>query len=122
MSILAKDEFRNVHIDLGGMKNTKQLNEFNLNVYDYDAAFGTKIKLILNNMFGGSMLPSNWVQVHGQPADVASFANAVGSEKNYLDTVTDYGLDDPRTYRDKAKLDKAVSSFERTTGLKWPFK
>tara|TARA_R110000824_G_scaffold23499_1_gene84118 strand:- start:271 stop:630 length:360 start_codon:yes stop_codon:yes gene_type:complete len=119
MSILGRDNFQNIQIDLEGLKN-KQLNE--LNAYEYDAAFGAKIKLILNNMFGGSMLPPNWVTVTGQPTDVASFANAVGNEKNYLDTVSVYGLDDPRTYRDKAKLDGAVSSFERTTGLKWPFK
>jgi hypothetical protein len=110
----------NVVIDLDRLKN-RQLNE--LNTYDFDAALGAKIKLILNNMFGGPYpVPQDWVSITGQPQDVASFANAVGSEKNYMDTAARYGLGDPRTYRDKAKLDSAVSSFERITGLNWPFK
>ena len=33
-----------------------------------------------------------------------------------------FGLDDPRTYKSKTKLDKAIKDFEKTTGLVWPFK
>jgi hypothetical protein len=87
----------------------------------FEAAFGYKIQLMLNNMFGGSMLPADQVRITGQAKDVAAFASAIGREKNYIETATRFGLGDPRTYRDKAKLDGAVSSFERITGLKWPF-
>ena len=45
-----------------------------------------------------------------------------GNEKKYIDTAKKYGLEDPRTYRDKSKLKKATNSFERITGIKWPFK
>jgi len=103
-----------IEIDLEQMKKN-MLNE------SFEAMFGTKIQLMLNNMFGGSFLPPDQVNVTGRVKDVAAFANAIGREKNYIETATKFGLNDPRTYRDKAKLDGAASSFERITGLKWPF-
>ena len=115
MSVLAEDKIEKIHFDLDKLK-TQTLNE------SFTAQLGTKIQLALNNMFGGSMLPPDFVSVTGQPNDVAAFANALGSEKNYIETAARFGLGDPRTYRDKAKLAGAVSSFERITGLKWPFK
>ena len=115
MAALNEDRIQKIHFDLEKMK-TQQLNE------SFQAQLGAQIQLVLNNMFGGSMLPSDYVSVTGQPQDVAAFANAVGSEKNFIETAAKYGLGDPRTYRDKAKLTGAVSSFERITGLKWPFK
>ena len=33
-----------------------------------------------------------------------------------------YGLNNPATYRSRYRLDGAVKSFERDTGLIWPFK
>ena len=51
----------NIVIDLDHLKS-KQLNE--LNTYDFDAALGAKVKLILNNMFGGPYaVPHDWVPV-----------------------------------------------------------
>jgi hypothetical protein len=114
MSALNEDKIQKIHFDLERMKS-QHLNE------SFTAQLGMQIQLLLNNMFGGSMLPADYVSVSGQPDDVAAFANAVGSEKNFIETASKYGLGDPRTYRDKAKLTGAVSSFERTTGLKWPF-
>ena len=46
----------------------------------------------------------------------------IGSEKRYIDVARKYGLDDPRTASNKAKLAKSIASFERETGIKWPFK
>ena len=115
MDALNEDKIAKIHFDLESMK-AQRLSE------SFTAQMGAQIQLVLNNMFGGSMLPPDYVSISGQPSDVAAFANAVGSEKNYMDAASTYGLDDPRTYRDKAKLDGAVASFERVTGLKWPFK
>ena len=115
MDTLNEDKIAKIHFDLESMK-AQHLNE------SFTAQMGAQIQLVLNNMFGGSMLPPDYVSVSGQPQDVAAFANAVGSEKNFIETATKYGLGDPRPYRDKAKLTGAVSSFERITGLKWPFK
>ena len=115
MDVLNEDKIQKIHFDLDKMKS-QQLNE------SFTAMFGAQIQMVLNNMFGGTFLPPDFVSISGQPSDVAAFANAVGSEKNYMDAASTYGLDDPRTYRDKAKLDGAVASFERVNGLKWPFK
>ena len=70
-------------------------------------------------MFAGSSVP---VSVSGKPREVASFADAIGKEKKYIDAAKKHGLDDPRTFKDKAKLKKATNAFERVTGIKWPFK
>ena len=81
--------------------------------------FGQQIKGILKAMFGNVSIP---VQVRGSRSDVDSFARALGSEKDFISTLKRYGLDNPRTYRSKAKLANATSRFERQTGIKWPFK
>jgi len=39
-----------------------------------------------------------------------------------MDSYLRYGLNDARTYRDKARLTNSVKGFERATGLTWPFK
>ena len=53
---------------------------------------------------------------------MSAFASAIGNEKKYIDTARKYGLEDPKTYKDKSKLKKATNAFERVTGIKWPFK
>ena len=82
--------------------------------------FGGVIKTVLGRMFkgSGSSIP---VRVKGNRSEVESFASALNGEKKYIDVATKYGLTDPRTYKSKYQLEKAVNSFERTTGIKWPF-
>ena len=57
----------------------------------------------------------------GNPSQIKSFANTLANEKRYMDTWRAYGLDDPRTYKDRAVLKTSISKFERLTGLDWPF-
>ena len=83
------------------------------------AMFGAGIKLIMQRMFGGGSVP---VKVTGTKRQVADFAKTLGSEKKYIKTAAKYGLDDPRTYKDKFKLRKMIRKFESSTRLKWPFK
>jgi hypothetical protein len=51
-----------------------------------------------------------------------SFTTALASEKRYFDSYVRFGLNDPRTYKDRSKLQSSISQFERDTGIKWPFK
>ena len=97
------------------MMNEKQLDE----LFNPLAHFGGAVKLILKQMFGGSSIPVN---VRGNSSQVKSFSKALGSEKKYIKTAAKYGLDNPRTYKDKFKLRGAIQKFERATGLKWPVK
>jgi len=100
-------------IDLGAARRG-EVNEI------FIGAFGRIIKILMKKMFGGgSAIP---VKVKGTPAEIQSFAQVMGREKSYIKTAAKYGLNDPRTYKDKFKLRKKVSDFERKTGLKWPFK
>jgi len=80
---------------------------------------GFGIKAILNRMFGGAPVP---VSLKGNKHDVAAFTKAVGSEKKYMDSIRRYGLDNPKTFKNKSKLERATTDFTRKTGLKWPFK
>ena len=84
------------------------------------AMFGGAIESIMGAMFGGKKKPN--IRLKGNKAQIKSFAKSVGQEKKYIKSVAKYGLDDPRVMKDKYKLQKAVSGFERDTGLKWPFK
>ncbi len=100
-------------IDLDELKSGK-LTEFNVL-----QQMGSAIKLIMGQMFGGSAIP---VTVRGSRSDVKSFAGTIGREKKYMDAYRKYGLNDPRTYKSRFKLNKSVRDFERKTKLKWPFK
>ena len=100
-------------LDLDELKSGK-LEEFNVL-----GQMGSAIKLILSQMFGGSAIP---VTVKGSRGDVRSFARTIGREKKYMSAYKKHGLDDPRTYKSRFKLNKSVRDFERKTKLKWPFK
>ena len=106
-----EDKMSPIVIDLGAAK-TKQLNESFLRV------FGWAVSKVLDRMFGGAAIP---VEIKGSPQEIESFANTLAKEKRYLQSWQDYGLDDPRTYRDKGQLQQSINKFERVTDLKWPF-
>ena len=83
------------------------------------AAYGARLRMLLNILFTGEYFP---VSVRGSSSQIDSFIKALSGEKRYLSSLTQYGLDNPKTLRDKYKLNKSVKSFERDTGLVWPFK
>jgi hypothetical protein len=80
---------------------------------------GFTIKAIMRAMFGGPAIP---LEVKGTPAQIATFATALGKEKAFMEAFSKYGLDDPKTYKSKASLNNAVRKFESITKIKWPFK
>ena len=111
MDELKEEELAPIVIDL---TNGDKLDESWLRM------FGFGVKTILNQMFGrSSAIP---VSLKGNRHDIKSFTNAIGKEKKYMDSLNQYGLNNPKTYRNKAHLDKATTAFTRKTGLKWPFK
>jgi hypothetical protein len=81
--------------------------------------FGALLRWIMPSLYRGTLLP---LKIKGSDDEVRSFANVLSREKNYLTSWKDNGLDNPVTYQNRTKLDNAVGKFERTTGLKWPFK
>ena len=80
---------------------------------------GGWLKLALNWMFGGATAP---IAFRGTERELKSLSNALGGEKNFIETAKRFGLDHPTTYKSKSKLDVAIKGFEKETGLKWPFK
>ena len=110
MEQLKEEELTSIEIDL---TNGNKLEESFLRM------FGFGVKAILNRMFGGASVP---VTVKGNASDVSSFARTIGKEKRYMDAMNRYGLDNPKTFKSKSKLTQAINSFERKTGVKWPFK
>jgi hypothetical protein len=81
--------------------------------------FGGLINKLMQRMFG---MPTPEIVIRGTDQQIDALKSALSYEKKYLETFYALGLDNPRTYRSKAELDKATASFERITGLKWPFK
>ena len=107
-----QDKLSTEVLDLGANRR-EELTE------SYLTAMGTMLQIALERLFagvGGSM------KVRGSRAEVESFKRSLAGEKRYMDNFMKYGLDDSRTYRSKSQLMRAVEQFERTTGLKWPFK
>ena len=103
------------------MKNQKK--EIIIDFTRIDESFlvqmGAKLRLILNALFTGEFFP---VSVRGTGTQVDAFTRALAGEKRYLSSLSQYGLNNPKTYKDKFKLDRSVRAFEKDTGLVWPFK
>ncbi len=106
------NELKPIIIDLSAAREGK-LDEFGI------FQMGAGIKELLKAMFGGSAIP---VQVRGSRSDLKSFAGTLGREKKYAQAYQKYGLNDPRTYKNKFKLNKSIKDFQKKTGIKWPFK
>ena len=83
------------------------------------ATFDLALRWLMPSLFRGVSIP---VSVKGSPTQVKSFANVLSKEKNYMRSWKSNGLDNPTTYKNKSMLNSAVARFERSTGLKWPFK
>jgi len=91
----------------------KQLDESFLRM------FGSAIELIIKRMFGLNNLN---FKVKGSRSNIKKFVNTLSKESSHLRALKDYGLDNPSTLRTRAALAKAVSGFESSTGITWPFK
>jgi hypothetical protein len=100
-------------IDLSSGRN-KELNE------SFLTTLGYFVEIALKRMFGYDFAVP--VKIKGSPSEISSFMGALKREKRYLEAYKQYGLTDPKTLNNKHLLDKAVSKFEKATGLKWPFK
>tara|TARA_Y100001963_G_scaffold152926_1_gene238643 strand:- start:101 stop:427 length:327 start_codon:yes stop_codon:yes gene_type:complete len=83
------------------------------------ATFGVTLRKLLKKMFGGEKIP---IIVKGTPNQVRAFAKALVHEKDYYKIYKKYGLNNPRTYRSKYRLKRAIHDFERKTGIIWPLK
>ena len=105
------DEISPIVIDLNKAKEGK-LDE------SWLMMLGWGVKKILKALLGDFSIP---VELKGNPSDVNSFLGALGAEKGYIQAMKDFGLNNPRTYRSKSELDRAISKFERKTGIAWPF-
>jgi|TARA_R110002020_G_scaffold90394_6_gene220076 hypothetical protein len=110
MNKLTEEDISPIVIDL---TNKNKLDESWLRM------MGFGVKAILNRMFGGVGVP---VELKGNKGDIASFTKAVGSEKKYMDSIRQFGLDNPKTFKNKKLLQKATTDFTRKTGIQWPFK
>jgi len=113
--MLNEDKLDPIVINLSAMRGDG-INE------DLVRNFGNAVR-----MFLGALLDQDPIEmfkgiIRGTPTEVKSFARTIGSEKKYIDIARKYGLDDPRAASNKARLTKSIASFERETGIKWPFK
>jgi hypothetical protein len=104
--------FPNMIIDLG-VHRAGRLDE------SWLLMFSSAVRTLMGGLLGDFAVP---VKVKGTPSEVKAFSGALAREKRYLKDISKYGLDNPKTYKSKGILDKAVSKFDRATGLKWPFR
>ena len=74
------------------------------------------------NLFPSPSRSSDFMKVRGKKSDIKALAKTLGREKKYLQSWKSHGLNDPKTYKSKRLLDKAISGFQKKTGIKWPFK
>tara|TARA_R110000824_G_scaffold3394_6_gene16165 strand:- start:748 stop:1083 length:336 start_codon:yes stop_codon:yes gene_type:complete len=107
-----EQEISTLDIDLG-VARRGELNE------DYLGQFGAAVGMVMKAITQGYKVP---LSVRGTASEIRSFADVLSKEKGYMLSFNNHGLNDKRTYSSKYKLDKAVKDFEKSTGLKWPFK
>ena len=84
-------------------------SQFSAQVFDalmqlYGAGMGTPFSLI------------------GTNPQIAAFSQSLAQEKEYIDAITNYGVNDSRTLALRPAMADSVTNFEKETGLRWPFK
>ena len=109
---MKQDNLDEIVFDLGAARKG-QLNENILHV------FAAWIQYLMSKMFKGRKVP---VKVRGNRIEISAFTDALVNEKRYMDYIKKYGLDDPMTYKQKAKLDVAIKRFEREARINWPIR
>ena len=133
--IISEDKLNSYHLDLRSAQKG-QINE------SFLAMFGETLKTILKRMFGkiptskeyesivaeaeenekGSQYEEAEVKVTGTKAQMKALALALAAEKKYMEAYVHWGLKDERTKESRYELYDAIETFEKTTGLLWPFK
>jgi len=78
-----------------------------------------QIQRLMNIVMTGTYYPAT---IKGNPMQIDRFSRAMAAERDYVVAYNKYGLNNPRTYRNRYKLDSAVRKFEKDTGIVWPFK
>jgi hypothetical protein len=85
--------------------------------------YGDDVKVVANlNEDDEEAVKGPTFIIRGRHRDVKSYADAIVSEKHYLDAYSQYGKEHMQTAKARERLDTAVRNFESTTGLTWPFK
>jgi hypothetical protein len=105
-------------------KNPKLLTESWLN------NFGEWNKFLLDYIYGKDTKDVYMIKeeeqvlkfnVKGTVKQLRSYADALFSEKDYLEAYAQFGKDHPMTNQRRVILQQAVGQFEQTTGITWPF-
>ena len=109
------EELQPLVIDLTKSEDLKEYDSFSMN------QFAGQVRTLMRDIMGHTRAFSG-IEIRGPRSSIKSFLDTVGKEKDYLKTWQKQGFNDPRTWRSRAKLEKAVRQFQRKTGLKWPFK
>lgn len=84
-------------------------------------AFAGITKWLLKTTMGINL--DKWavpVRFSGSRSQLGAFEKAFKGERRHWRTAKKHGLDDPKTYQSKYRLDRAVRNFESSTGIKWP--
>tara|TARA_B100000925_G_C21863337_1_gene410954 strand:- start:27 stop:389 length:363 start_codon:yes stop_codon:yes gene_type:complete len=99
------------------------LTDASLNEWYSLSSLGGKIKYTLWAMFGSdSPLASSSVKIKGTKEQLAAFAAAIAAEGQFMKAIQKHGLNNPIVQNSKSSLARAISDFERDTGIVWPFK
>jgi len=85
----------------------------------YSKFAGQVRSTLLDLYYAGFNIP---LRLMGSTSQINSFMKALSSEKRYMDSYIKNGLNDPKTMNSKYTLERSVKSFEKETGLRWPFK
>jgi len=105
--------------DILNLDFKNQLNE--VSAHELQAQLG-KLKFLVGGATGNYSFGDKF-SVRGTDSQIAALIAALAGEKTYNKSQLasrKYGLDRASTYRDKARLDRAIRNFERETGMPWP--
>jgi hypothetical protein len=111
MDKLEEDKLEEFVLDFSKTRNG-QLDESFLRM------FGNLTKSLLKYIFGSGSKPN--VKISGTKTEIDAYMKALSAETKYVNVARQYGLDDPRTYKNKAKLTSQAAAFKRKTGMNWP--
>ena len=118
MDKLNEDKLEEIIIDLEEIKS-KRLDEFSM-LRLYGFWFEKALRVAMGEPLVGP--PGPPIKFRGTKSDIGLLAKTLGKERRYLESAEEAGLTSPETYKNKNILQRAVETFEKKTGIRWPFK
>ena len=103
------------NITVVDLDNLNQIEEEVENMHK----FGNAVKNILESVIGQTKNPFS---IKGDKSKVDAFVEVIRSEKQFMETYNNFGLEHPEIKEAQKVIEEKVQNFQNIVGVDWPLR